>query len=61
MRAYLFTPRERTAIVDFLTGKIRASDDSIRMVLSRFRSFKDLSSDVELYFRLREAVATDST
>jgi hypothetical protein len=60
MRTYLFTSRERKAIRAFLAKKIKPSDGSIRMILSRVRAFKDLPNDVELYLRLREAVSTKS-
>jgi hypothetical protein len=52
MRTYIFTPVERKAIENFLSGKIGVSDPSIRMILSRVRTFKDLAFDVDLYQRV---------
>jgi hypothetical protein len=65
MRTYIFTPVERKAIENFLAGKIRVSDPSIRMILTRVRTFKDLVADVALYeklsLRLRESPKASST
>lgn len=58
MRSYIFTPKEREVIAGFFEGKVKAGDDIMRQIVSRLRSFKDLASDVELYRRLRETVAT---
>jgi hypothetical protein len=61
MRSYIFTPKEREAINRFFEGKAKIGDDIMREIVWRLRGFKDLASDVELYRRLAEAVATVST
>ena len=62
MRTYIFTDAERVAIQLFLDRKIRSSDARIAHVLSRIRSFSNLSSDVGLYIktsvRLAESKST---
>lgn len=57
MRSYIFTAREREVLARFLRGEAKASDDVIRQVIIRMRSFKDLARDVELYLELRRRVA----
>jgi hypothetical protein len=61
MRSYIFTRKEREAINGFFAGKVKLGDDIMRQIVSRLRSFDSLSSDVDLYVRLREAVSTAST
>jgi hypothetical protein len=60
MRSYVFTRKEREVISAYLRGEIRASDDIMRQVFVRMRSFKDLSSDVETYLILKGRVAESS-
>ena len=56
MRAYIFTDRERAIVERFLhTGE---RPKGLKMIVYRTRNFGRLSSDVDLYVRLREAVAT---
>jgi len=57
MRSYIFTPKERKVISAYLRGEIRASDDIMRQVAVRVRSFKDLPSDIEFYTQLRGRLA----
>jgi len=57
MRSYIFTAREREVIGRFLRGEAKASDDIIRQVIIRMRSFKNLARDVGLYLELRRRVA----
>jgi hypothetical protein len=61
MRTYIFTERERRIINSFLEGRIKAKDRALSVILARFRGFKNLAQDVDLYVRLREAVSTVST
>jgi hypothetical protein len=61
MRSYIFTRKEREAVNGFFTGKVKLGDDIMRQIVSRLRSFDDLSGDVELYARLRKAIETRST
>jgi hypothetical protein len=61
LRSYIFTPTERGSIELFLDGKIRGSDARVAHILSRMRSFTELSKDIDLYLRLRKAVTTTST
>jgi len=57
MRSYVFTRKEREVISAYLRGEIRASDDIMRQVFIRMRSFRDLSSDADIYLILRGRVA----
>jgi hypothetical protein len=57
MRTYIFTPREREVIRGFLKGKVAAKDHAVRVITSRVRVFKELSSDVDLYLELRRRLA----
>lgn len=57
MRSYIFTEKERVLIVNFLAGHIGAKDRSLHTILSRFRHFKDLAGDVDLYLDLRRRLA----
>jgi hypothetical protein len=57
MRSYIFTPRERQVIAGFLRGEVRASEDVIRQVVIRMRSFRDLAGDIELYLEVRRRLA----
>jgi hypothetical protein len=61
MRSYIFTKKERQVIRGFFEGSISRSDPNLMNILSRIRNFRDLSSDVDLYIRLRKAVGTAST
>ena len=61
MRTYIFTRRERQIIINFLLGSIPRSDPNLMVILSRIKTFSDLSSDVDLYSRLREAVTASTT
>jgi hypothetical protein len=58
MRTYIFTEKERTAISGFLNGSTPRDDPALMTVIYRIKSFKNLTSDVDLYVRLREAIAT---
>jgi hypothetical protein len=60
MRSYIFTEKERALIKSFFEGKIGLKDRSLHVILSRVRHFQALSSDVNIYLRLRKAVATVS-
>jgi hypothetical protein len=60
MRSYIFTPKEREFIHGFLEGRVRIGEEIMRQIVHRLRTFDDLAGDVELYLRLREAVATAS-
>jgi len=48
MRSYIFTPRERRVIQAWFRGE-KVSIIEIDRLLWRFRTFRDLASDVELY------------
>jgi hypothetical protein len=61
MRTYIFTKNERQTIVNFLLESIPRSDPNLMVILSRIKTFNDLSSDIDLYNRLREAVTTNTT
>jgi len=61
MRTYIFTSKEREVIRKFLDGKTAAKDHAVRVLLSRVRVFKALSSDVELYLELRSRIAESKT
>jgi hypothetical protein len=54
MRSYIFTAKERKVVKGFLRGEVRASDDVMRQIAVRMRSFKDLPGDIDLYMLLRE-------
>jgi hypothetical protein len=60
LRSYIFTPKERRAIEAFLEGKLKVTDHLLSQVRTRLKQFTRLRNDVELYIRLREAVATVS-
>jgi hypothetical protein len=60
MRSYIFTPIERKAIENLLAKRIKISDSSIRMVLSRVRTFEELAKDIDLYDKIRKTVTTAS-
>jgi hypothetical protein len=53
MRSYLFTTLERKIIEGFLNGEVKASDDIMRQIAVRMRTYKDLPSDILLYNDLR--------
>ena len=57
MRTYIFTKREEKIVETFLSG---GKVDSVDIARIRYmvRSFSRLASDVQLYLRLRETVAT---
>jgi hypothetical protein len=61
VRTYIFTDRERRVISAFLRGKIPINDAALEQIRSRVKSFNELSGDLELYLRLREATSTAST
>jgi len=57
LRTYIFTKREEKIVETFLSG---GKVDSVDIARIRYmvRSFSRLASDVQLYLRLRETVAT---
>jgi len=57
MRSYIFTEKERALIQSFLEGQIGAKDRSLHVTVSRFKHFKDLARDVELYLELGRGLA----
>ncbi|MEM4447238.1 MAG: hypothetical protein QW328_07225 [Nitrososphaerota archaeon] len=57
MYSRIFTPFKRSLIQRFLKGEIASSDASMRKLLYRFKTFTELSADVDLYIRLREAIS----
>jgi hypothetical protein len=61
MRSYIFTRKERQIITGFFEGKVGIGDDIMRQVVHRLRTFRDLGKDVDLYLRLREAIAAKPT
>ncbi|UCF45014.1 MAG: hypothetical protein JSW44_04480 [Candidatus Bathyarchaeota archaeon] len=61
MRSYIFTQSERQTIVNFLIGSITRKDPNLMVILSRIRHFYDLSSDIDLYVRLREVLTANTT
>jgi len=61
MRTYIFTELERKTIQRFLNDSISRSDPNLMNILSRIRLFRNLSSDVELYVRLREPKSAGAT
>jgi hypothetical protein len=61
MRTYIFTKREREIIRSFIEGRLTLKDDAVQVIRSRIKSFSELSSDIELYSRFREAISTIST
>jgi hypothetical protein len=65
MRSYIFTPREREVIESFFRGDIRRSDDIMRQISVRMKSFTNLRRDIVLYFKLSEqlgeSISTIST
>jgi hypothetical protein len=64
MRSYIFTPKERVIIKSFLEGQITSKDRTFHVIVSRFRHFRELAGDVDLYLalgrRLAESEATVS-
>ena len=58
MRTYIFTENERRTVRNFLNGTITRSDPNFMTIVSRIKSFTDLSSDIDLYIKLRETVRT---
>jgi hypothetical protein len=54
----MFTARERQVIRSFLDGMVERDDPLLMVILSRIKTFSDLRNDVDLYVRLREAIAT---
>jgi len=56
MRYYIFTKRERTIIEKFLSGKIPLTDRGLSQIRTRLKG-SQLSSDLDLLNRLREALA----
>jgi len=61
MRSYIFTDRERKIIRGFLSGRVESKDPNLMVIISRLKSFKDLSRDVELYLRLRSRLTEPET
>lgn len=61
MRSYIFTERERQVIAGFFRGEVKASDDIMRQIVARMRSFRDLARDVELYLELRRRLTESKT
>jgi len=61
MRSYIFTERERRIIRGFLDGDVPRNDPGIQQLQSRVKSFTELSGDVDLYLKFREAMSTTST
>jgi hypothetical protein len=53
MRSYIFTPKERETISAYFKGEVKASDDIMRQIAVRVRSYRDLPGDIDLYNRLR--------
>ncbi|GEM_PF-2711228 len=53
MRSYIFTPRERRVIQAWSRGE-KVNIVEIDRLLWRFRTFRNLASDVELYLLIRE-------
>jgi hypothetical protein len=60
MRTYIFTARERRVISSFLEGKTPINDAALEQIRSRVKSFVELSGDIDVYLRLREAVKAAS-
>jgi len=58
MRSYVFTKAERTVVKRFLNHEVDRTDSRVQVILSRLKAFTDLAADIDLYVRLREAVAT---
>jgi hypothetical protein len=61
MRSYIFTPKEREFINGFFEERVKIGEEIMRQIVHRLRTFENLAGDVELYLRLREAIATSST
>jgi len=61
MRSYIFTSLEKRVLMGWLNNKVPSGDIRVRKILSRMKLFRDLSEDVNLYIRVREAVAAAST
>jgi len=59
MRSYIFTARERALIKRVLEKRISLKHRSLEVILSRFRHFKELAGDVELYVRLRRLAESE--
>jgi len=57
LRSYIFTASEREAIFGFLEGRVNTSNAVFRRLVIRMREFKRLSEDVDLYLRLKDALA----
>jgi hypothetical protein len=57
MRSYIFTPLERKVLTRWLNGEATLKDIRVQKVLSRVRLFKELAGDVELYARVKAALA----
>jgi hypothetical protein len=53
MRSYIFTHRERRILQQWLRG-LKVDGIILSKVLYRFRSFKAIEGDVELYLAVRE-------
>jgi len=64
LRSYIFTDRERRIVEALLRGE-RVSRVEVAKIKHRIRRFTQLSSDVELYLRLKasfaESEGADST
>jgi hypothetical protein len=61
MRSYIFTAREREVIQAFLEGRIPETGKDIGMIRLRIRTFRNLSSDINLYLKLRQRFAESKT
>lgn len=60
MRTYIFTKKERQTIINFLIGSIPRSNPNLIVVICRMKHFADLASDIDLYNKLRETIATNT-
>ena len=59
MRSYIFTDRERKIVLQYLYIPSESKNSGIKNVKSRVRHFSQLPKDIELYFRLIEAMKMD--
>jgi hypothetical protein len=52
MRSYIFTERERRILQAFVDGKT-VDNIEVSKILFRFREYKVLPVDIDLYFKVR--------
>jgi len=62
MRSYIFTERERQILQAFVNGTATATDRiEVSKILYRFRQYRNLGADINLYFRVQSLAESKAT